>query len=138
MRHALVVAAACGLLAAGAAFAEGDLTRRAERLEPLKLDAAAGFSIKSYELETGTYYRWRIESDGGDEYAFVAPELFRNSWIDQVSIDDREVKPFGLSSVEFDDAGPIDIWFVPIRPGDYEFRVESLETQGFAGVMHVR
>ena len=55
--------------------AEGNLARRAERLQELKIDAAKGFSIKKYLLETGKYYRWRIISDGRDEYSFVFPKL---------------------------------------------------------------
>ena len=104
----------------------------------MRIDADAGFSIRDYEIETGVYYRWRIESDGLEEYKLVAPGLFRESWIDQVVIEDREVKPLGLHAVEFDDAGAIDIWFVPIRPGTYEFYVEGLETQGFSGIFVVQ
>jgi hypothetical protein len=120
-------------LAAGAATAEGDLTRRATRLEPLLIEAASGFSVKSYKTETGVYYRWRIESDGLDEYRLVAPGLFRESWIEQVAIEDIEVHPAGLLALEFDDVGSADIWFVTIRPGRYPFYVEGLETQGFSG-----
>lgn len=120
------------------ALAAGDLTKRAERLEPLKLDASEGFSITSYEIETGRYYRWRIESDGREEYKLVAPGLFRSSWIDQVVIEDLEVKPMGLHAVEFDDAGVIDVWFIPVRTGTFEFYVEGLETQGFRGEFVVR
>ena len=104
----------------------------------LELNAGAGFSIKAYDLETGVYYRWRVVSDGREDYKLMAPELFRNSWIDQVSIEDKEVKPMGLHAVEFDAEGEIDIWFVPIRPGDYRFYIETMETQGFSGVIHVR
>jgi len=118
--------------------AAGNLTRRAERLVELELNAGSGFSIKAYELETGVYYRWRIVSDGREEYRLVAPGLFRNSWVDRVSSEGMEVVPTGLQSVAFDDEGEIDIWFVPIRPGDYRFYIEALETQGFSGVMHVR
>jgi hypothetical protein len=129
----------CALaLAAGPARAEGNLAARAERLAPLALNAAEGFSIRAYEIETGVYYRWRIESDGREEYKLRAPELFRNAWIDQVSIDDKEVKPYGLHAVEFDDEGTIDVWFLPVRPGTYRFFVEGLETQGFDGVFVVR
>ena len=120
------------------ALAGGDPTRRATRLEPLVLDASKGFSVKRYEIETGVYYRWRIESDGLEEYKLLAPDLFRESWIDQVVIEDREVKPFGLHAVEFDDEGEIDVWFVPIRPGTYEFYVEGLAGQGFSGVFEVK
>lgn len=138
MKWAAMAAFAGALLAAFPALAGGNLAKRAERLEVLKLDAASGFSVKEYALETGVYYRWRIESDGREEYKLLAPELFRNSWIDQVSIEDKEVKPMGLYAVEFDDEGEIDIWFMPIRPGDYPFFIESLETQGFSGVIRVR
>ena len=140
MRAMAIIAAACALTLAplAEALAAGNLTRRAERLEPLELNAGSGFSIKSYDLETGVYYRWRIVGDGREEYRLVAPELFRNSWIDRVSIEGHEVEPMGLNAVAFDGEGEIDIWFVPIRPGDYRFFIEALETQGFSGVMHVR
>ena len=123
---------------AATASAEGDPTRRADRLEPLVLDALSGFSVTRYEVETGVYYRWRIASDGLEEYKLLAPELFKESWIDQVVIEEKEVKPFGLHAVEFDDEGEIDIWFIPQRPGEYSYYVEGLETQGFSGVFVVK
>ncbi|TCD16287.1 hypothetical protein [Oricola cellulosilytica] len=140
MKHATGWAMAIGILtfATTDVASEGDPTRRATRLEALGLDASSGFSITSYTVESGVYYRWRIESDGLEEYKLLAPGLFRESWIDQVVIDDREVKPFGLHAVEFDDEGAIDIWFMPIRPGIYEYYVEGLETQGFSGAFTVQ
>jgi hypothetical protein len=48
------------------------------------------------------------------------------------------VEPAGLLAVELDNEGEIDIWFVPIRTGDYRFYIEGLETEGFEGVIHVR
>lgn len=135
MRHLTALAAA--LMLPAAAWA-ADPTVRATRLEPLMLDAADGFSITRYEAEAGTYYRWRIVSDGLEEYKLVAPGLFRESWIDQVVIEDREVKPMGLHAVEFDDEGAIDIWFIPQRPGSYEFYVEGLAGQGFTGTFEVK
>lgn len=124
----------CGVLPV---WAGDDPTRRAERLEVLLLDAAKGFSVKEYIVQSGVYYRWRIESDGLEEYKLVAPDLFNESWIDQVVVEGLEVKPLGLRAVEFDDAGVMDIWFVPVRPGIYEFAVEGLETQGFSGKFKV-
>lgn len=116
-----------------AASAQGDATRRATRLDALQLDASKGFSKTSYRVEAGVYYRWRIEGDGLEEYKLLAPELFRESWIDQVVINDLEVKPYGLHAVEFDDEGTIDIWFMPIRPGRYDYWVEGLKEEGFRG-----
>ncbi len=126
------------VLVVSPAWSEGDPTRRAERLEPLTLDADAGFSVDRYEILSGTYYRWRIESDGLEEYRLLAPDLFRESWIDQVVIEDKEVKPAGLHAIEFDDEGTIDIWFIPQRPGEYEFYIDGLADQGFRGSFVVR
>ena len=126
------------LLIAFPVLAEGDLMRRAKRLDTLLIDAVDGFSILSYSIETGVYYRWRIESDGRDEYKLIAPELFRESWIEQVVIDDVKVKLSGLHAIEFDDASTTDIWFVTPRPGRYPFFVEGLETQGFRGEFVVK
>lgn len=134
----LISLAASLCLLTGMAAAEGDPTRRAIRLEPLELVAAKGFSIDRYEIEAGVYYRWRVRSDGLEEYKLVAPEFFPQIWVDQVVIEKKEVKPFGLHAVEFDDQGDIDIWFVPIRPGNYRFYVEGLETQGFSGTFIVK
>lgn len=121
------------------AQAAGNLAARAERLPPLMLDAAEGFSIKTYEIETGQFYRWRIVSDGREEYKLLAPELFRNAWIDQIVIEDKEVKPYGgIYALEFDDEGEIDVFFLVIRPGRYSFYVENLRTQGFEGVFVVK
>jgi hypothetical protein len=136
---ALIPGAAALALGAGAAVAEGNLASDATRLPDLALDSAAlSVSWTEQELETGQYYRWRIVHDGGEEFQIVAPDLFRNSWINQVVIDDLEVKPMGLHSVEFDDEGTIDIWFVPIRPGNYDFGVAGFESRGMAGTFVVR
>ena len=71
------------------ASGKGNLARRAERLEELKINAEKGFSIKKYLLETGKYYPWRIISDGRDEYSFVFPKLSRNVWMGQVVIEKK-------------------------------------------------
>ena len=126
------------LLALTVAAAADDPTRRATRLPTLSITGTSGFSVRSYEVQSGTYYRWRIESDGLEEYRLVAPELFRESWIDQVVVDGREVKPYGLHAVEFDEEGALDIWFVPLRPGSYRYYVDTMESQGFAGEIVVR
>ncbi|MBE9636944.1 hypothetical protein [Salipiger mangrovisoli] len=124
--------------AASEAWAEGNPTRRAIRLDPLEMAADSGFSVTRYEIETGVYYKWTITSDGLEEYKLVAPELFGESWIDQVVIADLEVKPAGLRAVEFDAEGSMDIWFIVLRPGEYNYGVEGLQTQGFSGVFAVR
>ncbi len=126
------------LLGLSPAFAGGNLVRRAERLPTLTIEATHGFSMRDYAVETGAYYRWRIRSDGRDEYRLLAPELFRNAWIQRVSVEEIDVEPVGLGAITFDGEGVVDIWLVPIRPGDYRFYLEGLAGDGFAGVFHVR
>ncbi|WP_281842493.1 hypothetical protein [Sinisalibacter aestuarii] len=122
-----------------AATAEGNLATDATRLPDMTIDSRTlTLSETTFELETGKYYRWRIVHDGGEEFQILSPELFRNSWISQVVIEDLEVKPLGLHSIEFDDEGTIDIWFVPIRPGDFPFWIAGYENRGLAGTFVVR
>lgn len=132
---ALVLAAAMG---AGAAQAEGNLASNGTDLE-IKIDTEnLTYSQTEIQLETGKYYRLDVTSDGGDEVAWFAPELFRNSWINQVVANDLEVKVFGLYSLEFDAAGTISLSFVPVRPGEYEFYSPGYENKGLKGKFVVK
>ena len=124
---------------ATASYAEGNLASRATRLPDMAIDSAElSLSISNFQLETGKYYRWRIVHDGGEEFQIMAPDLFRNSWIDQVVVAGLEVQPMGLYAIEFDDEGTIDVWLVPIRPGDFEFWIDGYENRGLAGKFEVR
>ena len=82
-------------------------------------------------LKSGTYYEIEIEADGSQELALVGPEFFRAIWIDEIVIEGLEIRPLGLDSVEFDEAGVMEIGFVAIKPGRYEIRVPGTtgETQ---------
>lgn len=139
LRLATVAALAALLLLTGRPWgaAAEDITARAERLPTLELNAADGFSVTEYTVRSGAYYRWRIESDGREEYELVASELFGNSWIDRISVDDMQIRAAGLTALELGEEGEIDVWFVPIRPGRYDFHVKRLENQGFRGVFVV-
>src|SRR5690606_22545036 len=137
-KNALSAVLVVGALAVPAQ-AEGNLAANATRLPDLMIDSAElSFSETRFELETGKYYRLRIVHDGGEELAVVAPELFRNSWINPVIINALEITPYGLYSVEFDDEGTIDIWFVPIRPGEYKFWADGYESRGMVGKFVVK
>lgn len=137
MRHMIWALACC--FAATFAHAEGNLASNAVRLADMEINSAElTFSVNEFELETGKYYRWSIVHDGREEFQLLAPELFRNSWINQVVVNDLEVQPLGLYAVEFDDEGRIDIWFVPIRPGDYAFWIDGYRDRGLSGKFIVR
>jgi hypothetical protein len=137
--HAIggVVAAAL-MLAPAAVLAEGNLAADGEDLVLEINTVDLKFSQTEWQLETGQYYRIDITSDGQEEISVVAPELWRNSWINQIVVNDLEVKSYGLYSIEFDDAGTFNISFVPIRPGEYEIYVPGYEDRGLKGKFIVK
>ncbi len=54
-------------------------------------------------------------------------------------IEKKEVKPFGgIYSLEFDEEGEIDVYFLPIRPGKYDFYVENYRESGMLGQIIVK
>ena len=116
------------------AAAQGNLASKSTRLAPLVLNPDLSMSVKEYQLTTGKYYRWSIESKGGEEFLLQAPELFRNSWIDQIVVNDIEIKPMGgIYGIEFDSPGTTEVWFIPLRPGNFEFYVAGQRERGMVG-----
>lgn len=109
------------------------LMDRANRtdLEPITLTVGRLDSGGPYTLQSGGYYRIDITSDGTQELAIEGPRLFRNIWINEVVINDIEVRPLGLDSIEFDREGTVTMSFVAITPGQYEIRIAGTtgETQ---------
>ena len=141
LRSLLIIISLYGLFGLGKfnnVNAAGQITKRAERLEEIKIDGAEGFSVSEINLETGTFYRLRITSDGKDEYFFSAPNFFNSIWFDQIVINDLEIKPTGIYGLEFDDKGSIDLFFVPIKTGKFKFSIPALEHSGFVGQITVR
>ena len=76
-----------------------------------------------WSLQSGAYYEVEIVADGSQELTIVGPEFFRAIWIDEIVINDLEVRPLGLDSIEFDDEGTVELGFVAIRPGQFELRI---------------
>lgn len=133
------VALLASLNCAAPAFAEGNLAANGTQLPDLVIDTAKlTFSQTEYNLETGKYYKLNITADDADNLAIVAPELWRNSWVNQIVVNDLEVKAGGLYSIEFDGAGTFNITFVPIRPGEYEFWAPGYENRGLKGKFVVK
>ena len=112
--------------------AAGLLAGGAEKLAPITLSSGMPIADAPYELKSGKYYRLEIVCDGSAELAIGGADFFRNIWVDEVVINDIEVRPMGLSSLEFDDEGSAEIKFIAIRPGTYELRIPGTtgETQG--------
>ena len=127
-------------LAATESFAKGDLSIRAKKLE-LKLGSDKSdydMSQKTFNLETGKAYRLEISSMGFKEYEFEAEEFFRNVWIRKIEIEGIEIDTSILNEIEFEREGEIEIQFVPIRPGNYEFEIEGLRDKGMFGQFIVK
>lgn len=119
------------------AHAEANLAARPIDLPDLVLNNDLSLSQSEYTLETGKMYRLHITSDGQEQFAFLAPELFRNVWLDKVTVDGLHILATGIYSLEFDDAGTFELTFVPIRPGRYEYWVDGYENRGMKGAFMV-
>ena len=126
------------LLASFRVSAGGDLTRRADRLQPVIIDAIQGFSNTRYALETGVYYRWRFQGDGRDEYTVTIPDLFNNTWLERIVVDDIEIPLSTLVEFTLEGESELDIYFIPIRPGSFLYYVERLRSAGFEGEVVVQ
>lgn len=108
--HALGLA---GLLSAG----------NKQDLPPITLSAGMPLAEAPLRLKSGTYYEIEIEADGSQELALVGPAFFRAIWIDEIVIEGLEIRPLGLDSVEFDEAGTMEVGFIAIKPGTYGLHV---------------
>ena len=132
------IAGAAALIIPQAASAAGNLASAPTDLQITIDSRAPSFSQTEFQIETGKYYRLTITHDGLEEMQWTSPELFRNSWINQIVIEDLEIKPLAIYSVEFDDAGDIVIFFVPVRTGNFDFWVVGMEERGLRGTFVVR
>lgn len=102
-----------------------------EDLPPIILSAGEPISAAPWTLKSGTYYEFEIIGDGSQELALVGPEFFRAIWIDEIVVEGLEIRPLGLDSVEFDEAGEMEIGFLAIKPGRYYMKIPGTtgETQ---------
>lgn len=141
MKQAVKAAVAGGVMLAFAspALAAGNLAANGTDLPALSIDTTKlAFSQTTYELETGKYYRLQISSDGGDEIDFAAPEMWRNAWINNVSVEDVSISTSAIDEISFDDEATVEISFVPIRPGEYPFYAPGYENRGLLGKFVVK
>ncbi len=126
----LAVIVGAGLTAASA---KGYLAKKPQKLPELKIglgQAGYGMSEKLYELETGKSYRLKITSTGAKECALEAPEFFSSIWLRKVEAGDMEIKAPTVTELEYEDEGEAEIFFVPIKPGNYEMACSGLEEKG--------
>ncbi|MGI9491630.1 MAG: hypothetical protein ACR2QF_04430 [Geminicoccaceae bacterium] len=126
-------------LTAGQAYAQaGLLTGGAEKLAPITLSSGQPLAEGPYELEAGKYYEIEIEADGSAEIALVGPDFFRNVWIEEIVVNDLEIRPLGVDSLEFDDEGVMEISFVTIRPGSFALKIPGTTSDSQKAVFNVK
>jgi len=134
----IVAGAALAISIPGAAQAQSGLLTRPVELAPITLSAGAPLAEAPYELESGKQYSLTIAADGSAELAIEGAELFRNIWINEIIINDIEIRPLGLDSIEFDAAGEAEITFVTIRPGTFTLRIPGTSSDSQAAVFQVK
>jgi len=134
----LVTLLGAALSTAHAQGAAGLLTGGATGLDPLTLSVVEPLAKAPYDLESGKYYKIDIVCDGSAELALSGSEFFRNVWVDEVVINDIEVRPLGLDSLEFDDEGTATIKFIAIRPGSYTVRIPGSTGETQQAIFNIR
>jgi hypothetical protein len=124
--------------AMGGAQAAGNLASVPTQLE-LKIDTVKlAFSQDKFELETGKYYELTVSSDGEEEIDLKAPDLWENSWVNQLEINDVDVFVKGEFHIGFDSDGEATIFFVPLRPGNYKLYADGFQDRGLSATFVVR
>lgn len=101
-----------------------------EDLPPLTLSSGKPISEAPLVLKSGTLYELEIISDGSAELALEGSGFFRAIWINEVVVNDLEIRPYGIESVEFDDEGTMEIEFLAIKPGRYFLRQPGSTGEG--------
>jgi hypothetical protein len=93
--------------------------------EDIELTLASGQPLSDgpITLESGAYYEMIITADGSAELALQGAGFFRAIWMDEIVINDIEVRPMAVDSFEFDDAGELELGFIAIKPGRYELAI---------------
>jgi hypothetical protein len=135
----LVLAAAIALPAL--ASAEGYLALKPEKLPDLQLglgETGYGVSQKDYALVTGKAYSLKLKSTGQKECAWTAPEFANYIWLRKVEVNSVEIKASHVYEIEMEREGEAELFFVPIRPGEYAWSCRGLESKGMAGKFIVK
>ena len=91
-----------------------------------------------YKLKSGGYYRMDIVADGSQELALSGGDFFRAIWINEIVINDIEIRPMGVHSLEFDDAGTATISFIAMVPGRYTLSIPGSHGETQQAVFNIQ
>ena len=133
MKYLLIIAALLlGSVAQAHDFGAAGILSKKNRGEIPELTLSAGEPLHSeptITLKSGVYYELEIEADGSQELALHGAGFFHAIWVDEVVIEGIEVRPMGISSMEFDEAGSAEISFLAVKPGRYKLGVPGSDLQ---------
>ena len=109
-----------------------------ETLAPLTLGSGKPVAEAPYELKSGTYYKMQIVADGTAELALSGGDFFRAIWINEIVINDIEIRPMGIHSIEFDAGGTADLSFIAIVPGTYQLSIPGSTGDSQKAIFNIR
>ncbi len=112
-------------------------TNRAD-LAPLTLASGQPVAQTEYDLKSGGYYRISIVADGSAELALSGGDFFRAIWINEIVINEIEIRPMGVHSLEFDDDGEVEMSFIAIMPGRYTLSIPGSSGETQQAVFNIR
>jgi uncharacterized cupredoxin-like copper-binding protein len=136
-----LLAACLAVTLAPPALAEGFLVGRPQRVPDLVIglgDAGYEWKQEPVTLETGKGYRMWLKATGQKECAFQAPELFANVWFRKIEVNKVELKVQSVHEIEFEEEGSAELFFTPIKPGEYTWKCNGLEDKGLTGKITVK
>ena len=107
-------------------------------LAPLTLASGQPVAGGEYTIKSGGYYRIEITADGSQELALSGGDFFRAIWINEIVVDDIEIRPMGVHSIEFDSAGTATLSFIAILPGRYTLSVPGSSGDTLQAVFNIQ
>lgn len=94
-----------------------------EEMPEITLSVGKPLAEGPITLKSGMVYELEITADGSGELGLEGPGFFRAIWVNEVVVNGLEIRPYGLESVEFDQAGEMEIEFLAIKPGQYHLKI---------------
>ena len=124
---AILACATCAVSAAPLCTNLGfaGLLAKCNRGDKVELTLSSGKPIYDgdIKLQSGVYYQFYITSDGSAELALAGASFFRAIWMNEIVINEIEIRPMAIDSIEFDAAGTARLSFIAIKPGRYELGI---------------
>lgn len=107
-------------------------------LPPLTLASGKPVAEAEYTLKSGGYYRMSVIADGSQELALSGGDFFRSVWVNEIIVNDIEIRPLGVHSIEFDAAGEAEISFIAITPGRYTLSIPGSSGESQQAVFNIQ